>query len=107
MFDANDDAKAQCRRVEILTGPSRRRRWSAEEKARIVEETLAPGAVAVLLRAGTTPSGAEIRGHLRRLVRRIRTHWPNIRLTVRGDGHYGRPEVMAWCEDNEIDYVFG
>jgi transposase len=44
MFDANDDAKAQCRRVEILTGPVRRRRWSAEEKARIVEESLAPGA---------------------------------------------------------------
>src|SRR3954452_3368579 len=44
MFDANDDAKGEFRRVEVLTGPSRRRRWSAEEKARIVEETLAPGA---------------------------------------------------------------
>jgi transposase-like protein len=42
MFDANDDAKGEFRRVEVLTGPSRRRRWSAEEKARIVEETLAP-----------------------------------------------------------------
>jgi transposase len=44
MFDVNDDAKAEFRRVEVLTGPVRRRRWSAEEKARIVEETLAPGA---------------------------------------------------------------
>jgi transposase len=44
MFDVNDDAKAEFRRVEILTEPVRRRRWSAEEKARIVEETLAPGA---------------------------------------------------------------
>src|SRR3954453_18288905 len=44
MFDVNDDAKGEFRRVEVLTGPSRRRRWSAEEKARIVEETLAPGA---------------------------------------------------------------
>ena len=44
MFDVNDDAKGEYRRVEILTGPVRRRRWSAEEKARIVEETLAPGA---------------------------------------------------------------
>jgi transposase len=32
------------RRIEILTGPGRRRRWSAEEKARVVEETLEPGA---------------------------------------------------------------
>ena len=34
-------------------------------------------------------------------------HWPNTRLTIRGDGHYGRPEVMAWCEANGIDYIFG
>jgi transposase len=40
----NDDAKGGFRRVEILTGPGRRRRWSAEEKARIVAETLEPGA---------------------------------------------------------------
>jgi transposase len=43
MFDVNDDAKAGFRRVEVLTGPGRRRRWSAEEKARIVAETLVPG----------------------------------------------------------------
>src|ERR1700681_3618718 len=44
MFNANDDAKGGFRRVEILTGPARRRRWSAEDKARIIAETLAPGA---------------------------------------------------------------
>ena len=42
MFDVNDDAKGGFRRVEVLTGPARRRRWSAEEKARIVAETLGP-----------------------------------------------------------------
>jgi transposase len=31
-------------KAEILVGPERRRRWSAEEKARIVAETAAPGA---------------------------------------------------------------
>jgi len=44
MFDVNDDAKGGFRRIELLTGPERRRRWSAEDKARIVEESLAPGA---------------------------------------------------------------
>jgi transposase len=44
MVDVNDDAKGGFRRIEILTGPGRRRRWSAEEKGRIVAETLAPGA---------------------------------------------------------------
>jgi transposase len=44
MFDVNDDAKGKYRWVEVLTGPGRRRRWSADEKARIVAETLVPGA---------------------------------------------------------------
>jgi len=72
-----------------------------------VYDTATSRPVAVLLRTGTTPSGEEIRGHLRRMVRRIRMRWPDTRLTIRGDGHYGRPEVMAWCEANGVDYIFG
>lgn len=46
MVDVNDDAGGRgYRRVEVLTGPGRRRRWSEEAKAQIVAETLAPGAV--------------------------------------------------------------
>lgn len=63
--------------------------------------------VAVILRPGKTPSGVEIRGHVRRLVRRIRRHWPATRITFRGDSHYACPEVMSWCEANGISYVFG
>jgi transposase len=42
------------RRVEVLTGVPRRRRWSTAEKAAIVAESLAPGAIAstVALRHG-------------------------------------------------------
>src|ERR1700748_1588761 len=72
-----------------------------------VYETATSRPVAVLLRPRNTPSGDEVRRHLRRLVRRIRSHWPSTRLTIRGDGHYGRPEIMAWCEINDVDYVFG
>jgi hypothetical protein len=61
----------------------------------------------MLLRTGKTPSGTEVAGHIRRLVRRIRRHWPDTHITLRGDGHYGRPEPMAWCKKNDIDYVFG
>jgi hypothetical protein len=49
----------------------------------------------------------EVRGHLRRIVRRIRTHWPTTNITIRGESHCGRREVMDWCEDNGLDYVFG
>src|SRR4029079_5908154 len=31
--------------ISVLTGPERRRRWSPAEKARIVEESVAPGTV--------------------------------------------------------------
>src|SRR5271157_4052585 len=72
-----------------------------------VYDTATSRPVAVVLRPGKTPSGCEVRGYLRRLVRRIRRHWPTTRLTIRGDGHYGRPEVMAWCEANAVDYIFG
>ena len=72
-----------------------------------VYDTATSRPVAVLLRPGKTPSGIEVRGHLRRLVRRIRRHWPQTRITIRGDGHYGRPEVMEWCDENGVDFIFG
>jgi hypothetical protein len=63
--------------------------------------------VAVILRPGKTPSGVEVRAHLRRLVRHMRKSWPQTRILFRGDGHYARPEAMSWCEQNGVDYVFG
>src|SRR6201987_1963441 len=72
-----------------------------------VYDTATSRPVAVLLRAGKPPSGQEIRGHLRRLLRAIREHWPHTHVTIRGDSHYARPEVMEWCDENGIDFVFG
>ena len=72
-----------------------------------VYDTATARPVAMILRPGRTPTGHEIRGHLRRLVQRIRRRWPATRITLRGDGHYGRPQVMQWCEDNGVAYVFG
>jgi hypothetical protein len=63
--------------------------------------------VVTILRPGKTPDGKEVRAHLRRLVRRIRRHWPHTVITIRGDGHYGRREAMAWCEQNGVQYVLG
>ena len=61
----------------------------------------------VFSRPGKTPSRREVRTVLKHLVRRIRRHWPATRIVFRGDSHYGRPEAMAWCEDNGVDYIFG
>ncbi len=47
----------QVRRIEVITGACGRRRWTIDDKARIVEETLEPGAsVSVVARRhGLTP----------------------------------------------------
>jgi hypothetical protein len=63
--------------------------------------------VVTILCPGKTPDGKEVRAHLRRLVRRIRLHWPNTAITVRGDSHYGGWEAMEWCEQIAVQYVFG
>lgn len=44
MDDVKADGTGGFRRIEILTGPARRRRWSEEDKGRIVAETLVAGA---------------------------------------------------------------
>jgi hypothetical protein len=38
----------------------------------------------VILRPGKTPSGVEVRKLLCRLIGRIRRHWPNTHITIRG-----------------------
>ena len=63
--------------------------------------------VAMILREGKTPSGAEVRTVLKHVIGRIRRHWPNVHIMVRGDSHYGRQEAMEWCETHGVDYVFG
>jgi hypothetical protein len=63
--------------------------------------------VAVILRPGKTPDGTEVALVLRHVIRRIRARWPKVDILVRGDGHYGRPEAMSWCERNRVGYVFG
>jgi hypothetical protein len=63
--------------------------------------------VAVILRPGKTPDGAEVALVLRHVVRAIRSHWPAVGILIRGDSRYGRLEAMRWLERNRVGYVFG
>jgi hypothetical protein len=60
-----------------------------------------------LLRPGKRPSGKEAARILKHVIRRIRRHWPRVEITVRGDAHYGTPEVMELLEDQGCGYIFG
>jgi transposase len=42
--DGTRHGVSNVRRIEVITGTGRRRRWSSDDKARIVEESLRPGA---------------------------------------------------------------
>ena len=63
--------------------------------------------VAAILRPGKRPSGAEAASVLRHVIRRIRSNWPRVKILLRGDGHYGTPEVMNVLEDMDCSYVLG
>ena len=63
--------------------------------------------MATLARPRRAHSGAEVRTLIKRLVVRIRRHWPHARLVFRGDSRYGRPQAMAWFAANGGDYRDG
>ena len=44
---------------------------------------------------------------LNRIVRRLRVAWSQVRITIRGDSGFSNDELMAWCEEEGIDYVLG
>jgi hypothetical protein len=72
-----------------------------------VYEALSGKPVAVILRPGKTPDGAEVMLVLRHVVGAIRRRWPRVDILVRGDSHYSRPEAMSWCERNRVAYILG
>jgi len=44
---------------------------------------------------------------LKRVVDLIRQKWPEVEIVIRGDSGFCREEIMAWCEENGVDYVLG
>jgi hypothetical protein len=44
---------------------------------------------------------------IRRIVAQIRTAWPEVKIILRGDSGFCRNELMSWCENNGVDFVFG
>ena len=59
------------------------------------------------LRPGKRPSGKEVARVLRHVVGRIRKHWPNVRILVRGDSHYLSPETLDFLQASGCDYILG
>ena len=41
------------------------------------------------------------------IVRQIRRVWPQVRIILRGDSGFCRENLMSWCEQHGVDYLFG
>jgi hypothetical protein len=50
---------------------------------------------------------AGAKDEIARIVTQLRRHWPQTRIVLRADSGFCREELMAWCEDNGVHYVFG
>jgi Transposase DDE domain group 1 len=58
-------------------------------------------------RASNQDASAGCREEVERIVKQIRQRWPKVRIILRADSGFCREELMAWCEQNRVDYVFG
>lgn len=59
------------------------------------------------LRPSNIDPSAGSRKEIEHIVKRIRLIWPEVKIVLRGDSGFCREELMAWCEANHVDYVFG
>ena len=60
-----------------------------------------------LLRPGNADPAGGVTGPLGRILARLRQEWPWLKVLLRADSAYAREELMAWCKDNDVDYVIG
>jgi DDE family transposase len=63
--------------------------------------------LAAKLRPASVDAAAGAVEEVARIVKQIRCRWPNVRIVVRADSGFARDELMAWCEANGVDFVFG
>jgi hypothetical protein len=59
------------------------------------------------LRQANRDASAGSTAELEPIVRQIRAAWPQTQIILRGDSGFCREELMSWCENNKVDYVFG
>ena len=63
--------------------------------------------LAAKLRKADIDGSAGARQEAERIVARIRARWPKTRIVLRADSGFAREELMAWCEANDVEYLFG
>jgi hypothetical protein len=63
--------------------------------------------LAAKLRRANIDASAGAVEEVARIVGQIRARWPRVRILLRADSGFAREALMAWCEANRVDYLFG
>jgi hypothetical protein len=63
--------------------------------------------LAAKLRTADQDAAAGSVEEMTRIVGQIRARWPTVRVILRADSGFARQALMAWCEENDVDYVIG
>ncbi len=59
------------------------------------------------LRSAAMDAAAGSVEEVARVVAQIRRRWPRVRILLRADSGFAREDLMAWCEANGVDFLFG
>jgi hypothetical protein len=59
------------------------------------------------LREANQDGSAGALDEVQRIVGQLRAAWPELKITLRADSGFAREELMKWCEEHQVDYVFG
>ena len=60
-----------------------------------------------LLRPANIDASAGALQQVQRIVTHLRSQWPDVKILLRADSGFAREGLMAWCEENQVDYLFG
>jgi hypothetical protein len=63
--------------------------------------------LAARLRRSNIAGAAGAVEEVARIVAQVRARWPRVRVVLRADSGFCREALMAWCEENRVDYLFG
>ena len=63
--------------------------------------------LAAKLRPANIDGAAGAIEEIARIVAQIRARWPLVRIILRADSGFARDAMMAWCEANGVDFIFG
>ncbi len=59
------------------------------------------------LRPANIDAAAGAKEEIARIVAHVRKAWPKVEIWLRADSGFARDDLMSWCEETRVDYVFG